>query len=227
MSGMDQSLFLLVNQAWTSPGLDRLMAMLSSFDFWTPLLILGIVAVIVAGRFKARAMLAVLLVVVGLTDGVVGNGLKHLVNRPRPKQAQAVRVVDLKKANPRFLAIFEPPAVKFSQPEKGLIEGRSFPSNHTADNFAAAAVLALFYRRRGWLYFLVAAAIGYSRIYTGSHWPSDVLASMFLGTVIGGLGVAAAEGAWRRWGGPLAPALHQRHPSLLEAGEAPTEGGNL
>jgi undecaprenyl-diphosphatase len=213
---MDQSLFFLVNNEWTSPGLDRLMAMLSSFDFWTPLLILGIVAILVAGRFKARAMLFVLLLVVGITDGVVGNGLKHWVNRPRPHQVQAVRVVDLKKASPRFLAVFEPPAVKISKPEKGPIQGRSFPSNHTLDNFAAAAVLALFYRRRGWLYFLVAAAIGYSRIYTGAHWPSDVLASAFLGTLLGGLGVVAFEALWRCWGGWLFLPVYRWHPSLLE-----------
>ena len=97
-----------------------------------------------------------------------------------------------------------------------VLTRHSFPSGHTADNFAAAAVLTLFYRRRGWLYFFVAAAVGYSRIYTGSHWPSDVLASAFLGTGFGVLGVATAEGIWRRWGGSLAPRLYRRHPSLLE-----------
>jgi undecaprenyl-diphosphatase len=212
---MDQALFFLVNQTWTSPGLDRLMATLSSFDVWTPLLLVGIVAVTIAGCFKARMMLVVLLVVVGITDGVVVNGLKHAVNRPRPKQVAAVRVIDLKKTKPRFLAVFAPPAVKISTPEHGLIEGRSFPSGHTSDNFAAAAVLALFYRRFGWIYFLVAAAIGYSRLYTGAHWPSDVLFSAFLGTALGGLGVATAQLAWKRWGGRLAPQWSERHPSLL------------
>ena len=212
---MDQSLFFLINNEWTSPVLDRLMATLSSFDFWMPLLLLAILGIAVAGCFKSRAMVLVLLLVVGLTDGVVVNGLKHWANRPRPNQVEKARVVDLKKLKPRFLAIFQPPTVRISQPETGVITGRSFPSGHTSDNFAAAAVLALFYRRRGWLYFLVAVAIGYSRIYTGSHWPSDVLASAFLGTGLGVLGVTAAEGAWRCWGGCFAPKLHRRHPSLL------------
>ena len=136
-------------------------------------------------------------------------------------------MVDLKKRTPRFLAIFQPPVVKISQPSPGVVTGFSFPSNHTLDNFAAAAVLVLFYRRRGWLYFLVAAAIGDSRIYTGSHWPSDVLVSMFLGTGLGLLGGAAAEGAWRRWGGRFAPELHRRHPSLLVKCAVPTKGENL
>ncbi len=201
------------------------MATLSSFDAWCPLLLLAIVGIAVAGCFKSRAMLLVLLLVVGVTDGVVGNGLKHWVNRPRPNQVEAARVVDLKKMQPRFLAVLQPPMVRISQPEAGVIAGRSFPSNHTLDNFAAAAVLALFYRRWGWLYFLVAAGVGYSRIYTGSHWPSDVLASVFLGTGLGVLGVAAAEGAWRRWGGSVAPALSKRHPSLLVKGAVQTAEG--
>ena len=201
------------------------MATLSSFDFWIPLLLLAIVGVAVFGCFKSRTMVLVLLVVVGVTDGVVVNGLKHWANRPRPNQVESARVVDLKKIKPRFLALLQPPVVRISEAESGVIVGRSFPSGHTSDNFAAAAVLALFYRRWGWLYFLMAAAIGYSRIYTGSHWPSDVMASAFLGTGLGVLGVATAEGAWRCWGARFAPALHRRHLSLLVKCAAQTEGG--
>ena len=103
---MDQSLFFLVNHEWTTPGLDWLMAVLSCFAFWTPLLLVVIVGIAVFGCFKSRAMLAVLLTVVGLTDGVVVNGLKHWTNRPRPHQVEAARVVDLERVKPRLLAAF-------------------------------------------------------------------------------------------------------------------------
>ena len=203
------------------------MAVLSCFELWIPLLLLIALGIAVAGCFKSRAMLVVLVAVVGLTDGVVVNGLKHLVNRPRPIQVEPVRIVDLHKMTPRFLAVFELVVVKFSILQTGTIAGRSFPSSHTSSNFAVAAVLVLFYRRWGGLYFLMAAAIGYSRIYTGAHWPSDVLASAFLGTGIGVLGVAAAEEAWRRWGGRLVPALYRSHPSLLEKCAAQKEAAKL
>ena len=215
---MDQKLFFLINREWTSPVLDRIMATLSCFAFWTPFLLVLIACLLVFGGFKARALVLVLAVVIGLTDGVVVNGLKRAVNRPRPLQAQSVRVVDLEKTTPRILAVFQAPSVKASRPESGAIEGRSFPSGHTTDNFAAAMVLAVFYRRRGWLYLPIAAAVGYSRIYTGSHWPSDVFASAFLGCGLGLLAVVSIEGLWRRFGGVIAPALHRRNPSLINGG---------
>ncbi|MEI6349921.1 MAG: phosphatase PAP2 family protein [Verrucomicrobiota bacterium] len=213
---MEQKLFLLINRQWTSPALDRIMATLSSFDFWTPVLLLLIVVVAVFGGFKARALLLTLALSVGIADGVVVNSLKCVFNRPRPCQAQAVRVVKLQKTRPAFFAVIRPANVTASQPESGVIQGRSFPSGHTTDNFTAAMVLAAFYRRRGWLYFPIAAAVGYSRIYTGSHWPSDVFISAFLGCGLGLLGVAAAEAFWRRLGGRIAPALHRDHPSLIQ-----------
>ena len=44
---MDQQLLFLVNRTWAHPALDRLMAVMSSLDFWWPFLIaLGLVAAI-------------------------------------------------------------------------------------------------------------------------------------------------------------------------------------
>ena len=213
---MEQKLFFLINREWTSPALDRTMAMLSSFDFWTPILLVLIVVVAVFGGFKARALLLTLALSIAFTDGVVVNGLKRAFNRPRPCQAEAVRVVKLQNTTPRFLAILQPASVKASRPESGVIQGRSFPSGHTTDNFTAAMVLAVFYRRRGWLYFPIAAAVGYSRIYSGSHWPSDVFISALLGCGLGLIWVAVAEWLWRRLGARVAPALHRNHPCLLQ-----------
>jgi len=216
---MDQKLFFLINREWTAPGLDLLMATVSSFDFWVPILCVLIVCIALRGGFKARAMIVVAILVVGLSDGVAVNSLKHIVNRPRPTQLESVRVVDLKKAKPRLLAVFQPPLVQASHPEQGPVkDGRSFPSGHTTDNFAAAMVLTLFYPRRGWIYFFFAALVGYSRIYTGSHWPSDVLASAFFGAGLALMGVAGLENIWQRFGWRISASLFAKYPSLLKAG---------
>lgn len=213
---MEQKLFFLINRQWTSPLADRLMAALSSLDAWVPLLLVVIVAVALFGGFKGRAFLATVVLTVALTDGVMVKYLKQWVNRPRPWQAQAVRVVRLKRMHPPVLGLFYPPKVSISRPESGPVVGRSFPSGHAANNFAVAVVFVAFFRRRGWLYFLPAAGVSYSRLYTGAHWPVDVAASVVLGVGMGLLSVALAVAFWRRWGASLAPGLYRRHPLLIE-----------
>ena len=57
----------------------------------------------------------------------------------------------------------------------------SFPSGHTATAFAAATVLTALLPRAAPAWFALAAAIAYSRLYVGVHFPLDVAG----GTVIG------------------------------------------
>jgi undecaprenyl-diphosphatase len=61
----------------------------------------------------------------------------------------------------------------------------SFPSGHAATSFACAATLAPFAPRyaRPVLY-LLAAAIAYSRVYVGVHYPLDVLGGAALGLLV-------------------------------------------
>jgi membrane-associated phospholipid phosphatase len=72
----------------------------------------------------------------------------------------------------------------------GMGGGPSFPSGHTSDAFTLAAALCIAFPK--W-YVIVpsllwAVAVGYSRIYLGVHYPSDVLASMIMGICCAFLG---------------------------------------
>lgn len=56
----------------------------------------------------------------------------------------------------------------------------SFPSGHTNTIFALATALFLLFPK-GWpLYYFVAVLVGVSRVITGSHYPSDVIAGGYL-----------------------------------------------
>lgn len=80
---------------------------------------------------------------------------------------------------------------------------------------AVAVVFILFFPRLGWLYLPIALLIGYSRIYTGSHWPLDVLAGMILGMAGGWVSSTLLNLLWVRFGRKFLPQLAGKHPSLL------------
>ena len=58
----------------------------------------------------------------------------------------------------------------------------SFPSGHTSSSFAAALILTLRHKKVGWLAYIPAVLIAFSRIFLFVHYPTDVLAGILLGT---------------------------------------------
>ena len=215
-SHMDQQIFFLINRTYAHPALDAAMAVLSCWDLWWPFAIAAAVVISLTVGFRARAMLVTAIVAVGVTDGLVVNSLKHTVGRPRPKDAlEGARSLDLAKAKPRVLALAKPLKSRFTPPGKPAEHGNSFPSGHTANCFAFATVVFLFYRRRGWIAFIPAALVGYSRMYVGAHWPTDVAASCVIGTILGLLVVRGLAWLWQKFGDRLLPRIHFINPGLL------------
>ncbi len=170
-AGADQALFHLVNGAWTTPLLDRVMPLLSEVGNFGAVwfAILGALAAFgkTTGRKVALAGLAAF--AIGFAGAEV---LKEIVVRPRP------------------FVVF--PDVRLLIPEPNSF---AFPSGHTTSSFAVVSGTVLAARRLlgkiplwGWPMLALAAAISYSRVYVGVHWPSDVAAGALFGVFSSWLG---------------------------------------
>lgn len=61
----------------------------------------------------------------------------------------------------------------------------SFPSGHTFASFAAAMAIFSANKKIGIFALMLAAAIGFSRLYLFMHYPSDVLAGALFGSISG------------------------------------------
>jgi undecaprenyl-diphosphatase len=101
------------------------------------------------------------------TASVLAFAIKAGVERPRPS-------VTVPQADPLIGAA-----------------GWSFPAGHAATAFAGAVALTYLWRRGAPLFYLLAAAIAFSRVYVGVHYPGDVLAGAALGSIVGLAWVAA------------------------------------
>ena len=75
----------------------------------------------------------------------------------------------------------------------------SFPSGHAASSFAAALILARAAPSRAPIFFALAVAISFSRVYVGVHYPVDVLAGAVLGVLVA-TALLALAGVPRRRG---------------------------
>jgi undecaprenyl-diphosphatase len=197
---MDEHLLFLLNQQWTHPVLDRVLGTLSSMDFWIPFLLLGAVWIAWKKRARGVACIAICILGVGLNESCIASPLKKLTRRARPHQSiEGVRRVDVAPVHPRLLSVAYPMQISHSgKPDPGDPMRRSFPSAHVLNSTLLSVVLWAFLRWPGW--FLLPLLMAWSRVYTGAHWPTDVLASLCLGVPFSLLLLRGCESLWR---GPL------------------------
>ena len=209
---LDLRVFRWINRGFNHPVLDQFFNLLADGKFWTPILLLIAVLLVWRGSEKVRVWVLLTLFSIAIGDPLICNPLKHLFDRARPFEAvEGVRDVSPGPAGNRWQ-----PAVRISGiPEQDIQHGRSMPSSHVANATAAAMSARLVWGpalRWPWA-FVALAALG--RIYTGDHYPTDVLASVPLAIFYTWLIGQAANRLWARWGTKFLPKLTARMPSLL------------
>ena len=84
-------------------------------------------------------------------------------------------------------------------PLVAIPHSHSFPSGHTATAFAGATMLSFFVPRAAPAFYLLAAAIAYSRLYVGVHFPLDVVGGVVIGVATALLLLAAIRRRSARW----------------------------
>jgi undecaprenyl-diphosphatase len=105
-------------------------------------------------------VLALTVVAIALADWS-SMAIKALVDRPRPP---------LRYAEPKTLV--------------DVPHDASFPSGHAATSFAAATMLAFAFPRFAPFLYVLAAAVAFSRVYVGVHYPLDVIGGALLGALV-------------------------------------------
>jgi undecaprenyl-diphosphatase len=78
------------------------------------------------------------------------------------------------------------PPLRYPEP-KTLVpvpHDHSFPSGHAATSFAAATMLSFAFPRLAPALYVLAAAVAFSRVYVGVHYPLDVIGGAALGVLV-------------------------------------------
>ena len=192
LPALDLTLFRFVNQTLANPAFDWLMPLLSGHRLFVPALLLLAALLIWRGGLRGRVCVAMLFLAVVLGDTLICATLKTAVARPRP-------FVDLPDARALI--------------GKGL--SGSMPSSHAANWFAGAMVAFIYYRRRALGVLAFGAAVAFSRVYNGVHYPSDVVAGAVLGAGYAAALVWGGDQLWRWLGQKWFPLWWRRFPSLL------------
>jgi membrane-associated phospholipid phosphatase len=147
-----------------TPALDRVLVRLTTAaNYWRLwLAAAGVLAAFGGSRGRAAASRGLLALVIA---GVTANGPAKLVTRRRRPHASS---------RPTLITV---------------PRSTSFPSGHSAAAFAFAAGACTEWPALTPVLGPLALAIGYSRVYTGVHYPSDVAAGATIG--VGSAAVAA------------------------------------
>lgn len=145
---------------WSLPFLDDLLPWLTYLGSHFAVILFILLSFIIT---KKRKVFRHLLLLYGIQSAVIYT-LKFLIQRERPFF---------------YLGIGD----KLSK-GPGEILDPSFPSAHAAFSFMMATVLSRWFPQYRMFFYILAGFVGWSRIYLGLHYPTDIFMGALLGYLI-------------------------------------------
>lgn len=189
---MNAWLFDLLNDRLKTSWLDVVIPWFSDKDLVVIPALVGVVLLLYFGRRHTRTCVLAMVLALAISDWGSEQLWKPLFGHYRP---YGVTEVNLHR-NGSWIE-YKPEWYQ-ADPRRSY----GFPSSHASNIAAFAVVLFMLHRRTLWVMGPLALLVGYSRVYTGNHYPLQVLAGYVWGAVAGWLALKAAFGAVRWVKGP-------------------------
>lgn len=163
LGALDRAIYSTV-AATPTPSLDEPLRRLSNAANYSSLWLAGAAGLGMAGGEAGRRGAMRGTVAICVTSALVNLAVKSTWSRQRPDRAGA--------GVPVWRNVRMPTST-------------SFPSGHAASGFAFAAAIGQNQPRLGLALRFVAAAVAYSRVHTGVHYPGDVVVGSLIGEATG------------------------------------------
>ncbi len=159
---LDKQLFFLINNGLANPLFDRIMPFITEVESWVLVYLVGFWFLFFKSGKVGKITAVALIITLIVSDQFSSTFLKEWVGRIRPcRTLDSVRL---------------------------LVDcggGKSFPSSHAVNNFAAAFVVTHYFKKNYLFFYLTAFLIAFSRVYIGVHYPIDITAGGLIGVCVG------------------------------------------